>query len=127
MQDGWSFTKDTGDFLKKIKNLGKIPEDDILVAADVVGLYPNIPHNLGLQSLRKRLNETGICKVPTEEIILIAETIFKNNYFEFNYKVCKQISGTAFGTRFSHLTIVFSWMKWNPVFLSTTIATTHLA
>ena len=61
MQDGWSYIKDTGDF-QKIKRLGKIPEGAILVTADVVGLYPNIPHDLGLQSLRKRLNETGICK-----------------------------------------------------------------
>ena len=61
MQDGWSYIKDTGDF-QKIKRLGKIPEGAILVTADVVGPYPNIPHDLGLQSLRKRLNETGICK-----------------------------------------------------------------
>ena len=62
MQDGWSCIKDIGAFLKKIKRLVKIPEGAILVTADVVGLYPNIPHDLGLQSLRKRLNETGICK-----------------------------------------------------------------
>ena len=68
MQDGWSYIKDTGDFLKKIKRLGKIPEGAIFVKADVVGLYPNIPHDMGLRYLRKRLNETIICKVPTEEI-----------------------------------------------------------
>ena len=101
MQDGWPYVKDTGDFLKKIKRLGKIPESAILVTADVIGLYPNIPHNLGLQSLRKWLNETGICKVPTEEIISMAEFVLKNNYFEFNEKVCRRISGTAIGTRFA--------------------------
>ena len=41
----------------------------MLVTTDVVGLYPNIPHDLGLQSLSKVLNETGICKVPTIEFI----------------------------------------------------------
>ena len=51
MQDAWSYIKDTGDFLKKIKRLGRIPEGAILVTADVVGLYPNIPHDLGLQRL----------------------------------------------------------------------------
>ena len=56
----WLVLKDAGDFLKKIKCLGKIPEGAILVTADAVGLYPNNPHDLGLQFLRKRLNETAI-------------------------------------------------------------------
>ena len=86
MQDGWSYIKDTGDFLKKIKRLGKIPEGAIFVTADVVGLYPNIPHDMGLQYLRKRLNETIICKVSTEEISTMTEFVLKNNYFEFNEK-----------------------------------------
>ena len=101
MQDGWSYVKDTGDFLKKIKRLGKIPESAILVTADVVGLYPKNPHDLGLQSLRKRLSEREICKVPTEEIISMAEFVLKNNCFEFNEKVCRQISGTVIGTKFA--------------------------
>ena len=42
MQDGWSYIKDIGDFLKKIKHLGKISESAILVTADIVGLYPYI-------------------------------------------------------------------------------------
>ena len=84
-----------------MKHLSKIPEGAILVTADTVGLYPNISHDLGLQSLRKRLNETGICKVPTDEIILLAGFGLKSNYFEFHEKVCKQISGTAIGTKFA--------------------------
>ena len=91
MQDGWSYIKDIGDFLIKINCQGKIPEGAILVTADVVGLYPNTTHDLDLQSLRKRLHETGICKVPTEEIISTAEFVLKNKYFEFKEKVCKQI------------------------------------
>ena len=84
MQDGWSYVKDTGDFLKKIKCLGKTPDGTILVTADVFGLYLKIPHYLGVQSLRKRLNETGICKALTKDIISMAEFVLKNNYFEFN-------------------------------------------
>ena len=57
----WLVLKDAGDFLKKIKCLGKIPEGAILVTADAVGLYPNNPHDLGLHFLRKRLNETALC------------------------------------------------------------------
>ena len=36
MQSGWSYIKDSVDFLKKIKNVDNIPENAILVAADVV-------------------------------------------------------------------------------------------
>ena len=79
MQDGWSYVKDTGDFLKKIERLGKIPESAILTKADGVWLCPNITHDLNLQSLRKKLNKTGICKVPTEEIISVAQLVLKNN------------------------------------------------
>ena len=73
----------------------------MLVTTDVVGLYPNIPHDFRLQYLRKRLNKTGIYKLPTEEIISTAEFVLKNNYLEFNEKVCKQISGTATGSKFA--------------------------
>ena len=32
----------TGDFIDKMKRIGKIPERSFLVTADVVGLYPSI-------------------------------------------------------------------------------------
>ena len=46
-----------------------MPKCTMLVTTDVVGLYPNIPFDLGLQSLSKGLNETGVCKIPTTEFI----------------------------------------------------------
>ena len=51
MQSGKSYIKDSGHFLEKIKTLGCIPDNAILVTADVVGLYPSIPHQAGLISL----------------------------------------------------------------------------
>ena len=75
-------------------------EGAILVTTDVVGFYPNIPHDLGLHSLSERLNEIGICKVPTEEFIPMAESFLKNKYFEFNENFCMQIPRTAIGTEF---------------------------
>ena len=36
IQEGQSYIKDTGDFLNKIKNINAIPENAILVTADVV-------------------------------------------------------------------------------------------
>ena len=35
----FTYLKDSGDFLKKIGNVGNINENSILVTADIVGLY----------------------------------------------------------------------------------------
>ena len=51
--------------------------------------------------LRKRLNEIGICKVPNKEIISVAEFTLKNNCFEFDENICRQISRAAIGTKFA--------------------------
>ena len=45
------YIKDTNHFLKKIKELGQLPEGAILCTIDVVGLYPNILHDEGLAFL----------------------------------------------------------------------------
>ena len=42
-------------FLEKTKTTGTIPENAILVTADVVGLYPSIPHQAGLKALKEAL------------------------------------------------------------------------
>ena len=52
-----SYIKDTNDFLKKRRSLTNLPGNSMLCTMDVVGLYPNIPHEEGLSALRKRLNE----------------------------------------------------------------------
>ena len=57
MQGSWSYIKDSVDFLRKIKQIGNLPENSILVTADVVGLYPSIPHELGLKALEKALKK----------------------------------------------------------------------
>ena len=59
MQNAWSYIKDYGGLLKKIRNVDNIPENSILVTSDVVRLYPNILHNAGLKALKK-LNQENI-------------------------------------------------------------------
>ena len=44
MKEGKMYTKDTAHFLGKLKDSREIPEGATLVTADVVGLYPSIPH-----------------------------------------------------------------------------------
>ena len=73
-------------------------ELSILVTADVVGLYPSIPHKAGLEALRRRLNKRETSEISTDDIVEMAEFALKNNFFEFNGEVKKQKSGTAIGT-----------------------------
>ena len=50
-----SYIKDTNEFLKELYSPPKLSDGIILYTIDVVGLYPNIPHEEGLSALRKRL------------------------------------------------------------------------
>ena len=51
MREGMSYIKDSNDFMHKIKDVKYIPNDALLVTADVEGLYPSIPHETRLQAL----------------------------------------------------------------------------
>ena len=86
--------------------MGDIPGGAVICSMDVVGLYPHIPHDEGLESMRSVLNEynrnIGIDgELPVEDLIDLAELILKNNYFEFEDKIYHQILGTAKGTKFA--------------------------
>ena len=95
MQSSRSYIRDSGNFIKKIKNISTIPKDSISISAGVVGLYPSIPHEAGLKTLEKALNNCGNKIPPTGDLVKMAKFVFKNNYFKFNGKVKQQISGTA--------------------------------
>ena len=66
-----------------------LPEGAVLRTIDVVGLYPNIPHQEGLASLRKFLDKRTKKKVTTENLLQFAEIVLKNNIFQFNEKTLK--------------------------------------
>ena len=51
MRKGWSYIKDSEDLIEKSPKLGKIPDNSIL------GLYPSIPHNIGLTALKEALGK----------------------------------------------------------------------
>ena len=90
---------DTNDFLKKFRDISSLPSGAIMVTIDVVGLYPHIPHDKGLQSIREALNNRENLEIPTETIVDLAELVLKNNNFEFNEKHYLQTLGTASGTQ----------------------------
>ena len=49
--------KDTTDFLMKLESLGDLPEGTLIGTMDVIGFYPDIPHEEGLKSLKEIIQE----------------------------------------------------------------------
>ena len=79
-----SYIKDTIDFLKKLRDLPDLPEESIICAIDVVGLYPSIANEEGLRFLRNVLEKRSNKNVTTNNLIELAELVLQNNYFKFN-------------------------------------------
>ena len=74
---------DTRDFLYRIEQLQNIPEGTLLVSFDVVGIYPHIPHDEGLQIMKKYLDKREDQSVTSENLYKLAEIVLKHIYFEF--------------------------------------------
>ena len=101
MQRSWSYIKDSGDFIEKIKRIYNIPDDAVLVTADVVKLYQSISYELGLKPLKEALEKRDSLHISTSDLVKMAKFVLQNNYFEFNGETKQQISGTAIGTKFA--------------------------
>ena len=68
-QSSRSYIKDSGDFMRKIKNISTIPNGSILVTADVARLYPSILHEAGLRAQEKALNNRPNKNLSTVEVV----------------------------------------------------------
>ena len=78
------YIKDTNDFwISFVLYENYIPDNILLCIVDVVGLYPNIPHEEGLSSLRKRLDNRMEKYISSDTLSDLAEIILKNNIFKF--------------------------------------------
>ena len=84
MQKALAYIQDSGDFINKTQNLGLISENAILVTADVVGLYPSIPHEVRLKALTEVVDKRKQYTILTIGLMRMAYFVLKNNYFEFN-------------------------------------------
>ena len=73
MKQWESYIKDTGDVLEKSKEVEEIPKGTFLVTADVVVLYPSIPHDGDLKVLRNQYDRFNNKMVPTEYIVNLAD------------------------------------------------------
>ena len=54
---------------------------------DVVGFYPSIPHNAGLEAIKDALDFRQNKKIPTDMFVQMAEIFLTNNCVEFGQNV----------------------------------------
>jgi len=96
-----SFVRDTTDFINKISSVHTV-DGDLIVTADVTSLYTNIPTQLGLTCMAKKLqklNSIFSLPVSSQDILSMLKTILTCNNFEFNGNHYLQIQGVSMGTR----------------------------
>ena len=110
-----SYIRDTTDFLNKMKR-EKLSKDSILVAADVVSLYPNIPHEDGLEAVRQAFKTSTQEEKklrPDEEILKLLEICLYKNDFAFDGEFYLQKQGCSMGRRFSvsYANIFMAWWE----------------
>ena len=77
----------------------KFPLNSVILCADVTALYPNIPIELGITTVRNVLHTT---KRFTEShlsfLMSLLHWVLTNNYCIFQHNIYLQIEGTAMGT-----------------------------
>ena len=95
------YIKDTTDFVRKIKEIGKVEPNTILGSLDVSSLYTNIPNNEGLNATLNILQSEryGPHRPKNETLIKLLELVLSKNNFQFNGQNYLQVGGTAMGTR----------------------------
>ncbi len=95
-----SFIKDDWDFVKSLPQ--EIDFDCELYSVDVVSLYTNIPHSLGIEAIDYYINKYR-AHIPSrfsrEFIIEGVLFVLNNNNFFFDGTCWHQIDGTAMGTK----------------------------
>ena len=111
MQEGWSYIKDSGDFIKNLKNIDYIPQDVIMVTAHVIGLYPSIPHDAGLEALRKALDNRENKRISTDGLTKIAEFVLKTTDLILTERPRKIFPGLLVVANLSFHTHVYLWTK----------------
>ena len=94
-----SYLKDTNSSIKSITREKVSATQDLLVTIDVQSLYTNIPHTEGIQALNRILKEAHTDPLKELLICRLANLVLTKNYFTFNNSLCRQIQGTAMGTR----------------------------
>ena len=109
-----SFIKDDFDFLNHLPET--VNTNSKLVSFDVVSLYTNIPHDLGIEAIKfwlKKCPNKIDGRFSHDFIIKSLEIILKRNVFYFNGNHYQQNKGTAMGTKVAptYATLVLGYLE----------------
>ena len=99
-----SFIQDTPHFLRLLEEENAkcdLPDNAFLVSIDVVGLYPNIPQDEGIQAFKDIISDEKYRdqSVPSDFLITLLQFVLTFNSFVFNGNLYLQEWGTAIGTK----------------------------
>ena len=96
-----SYIRDRKHFLQLLESLLPLPENAILVTADVASLYTNIPHKEGtefvLHYMKLHASTLPPGTLSPHKIVVLLGTILKNNNLSFMDRHFLQLVGTAMG------------------------------
>ena len=101
-QKSFSFVRDTTHFLKKLRNVRKIPRNSFIVTMDVHSLCNNnTDHEKDAEACFRALEKRNQKVVSSKTLKSMILFILKNNVFRFSNLIYQQIMGTAMGTPMS--------------------------
>ena len=95
----------------------KSPRVLFLVTANVVGLYPSIPHKEGILALKRKLEEQTSSKISSNYLVKLVEFVVKNNFCNLTTKLRNRSLVLLLGLSLLHCTPVFIWRKLGQIFL----------
>ena len=101
MRQSGIYIKDSGDFIKELKEIKEVANDAIMVTADVFGLYPIIRHDVGLEALRKTLDEQVNKKMVLRTLLKWQNLFWKITTLNLMVKLNNNFLATAIGTKFA--------------------------
>jgi len=109
-----SYVRDDIDFLNFIPK--QVSDQTKLVSFDIVSLYTNIPHDLGIEAISYWLSKNPELLGSRFDKMFIIESlkiILENNIFVFNNKYYNQRKGTAMGTKVAptYATLVLAYLE----------------
>ena len=93
-----SYVRDTQHFISRLKQLGPIPENALLVTLDVNSLYTNIPNHEGILAVANHIRSDPNQQKIGPHLLKLLKLVLHSMSFSFNEDHYLQIGGTAMGT-----------------------------
>ena len=93
-----SYIKDTGNFLRKLRNVKGTKPESILVTLDVKSLYTNIPNEEGIAAVREAISNSPNTKISSKVITTFLWLILNLSNFIFNGMNYLQKQGVTMGS-----------------------------